>query len=54
MYPASLAGVPVRVVAPVASAVVCVVALVESFSVRHAVGLALKVMWLFFVTGSRG
>jgi hypothetical protein len=53
MHPASLAGVSGRIIAPVTSAVACGV-IAESWTVRHTVSLILKIMWLYFVTGSRG
>ena len=54
MHPASLAGVSRRIIAAVTSAIACAVAVAESWTVRHTVSLMLKIMWLYFVTGSRG
>lgn len=53
MHPASVAGVPRRIIAPVTSAISCAVAVAESWTVRHTVSLMLKIMWLS-VPGSRG
>jgi hypothetical protein len=54
MHPASLAKVPAGIVVGATSAVMCAVAVVESSQARTAVALAVKLVWLYFVTGSRG